>query len=195
MNAFEILAVVVVVFVFAVFLRRRRTERHREERRCTCPRNADGSGGPCGGYTHRVYKMVSDDEHPASRFGGWFIWYIIDAGVTCGHVTHVAGGPDFTKFFNSWKLLWRRFLDPKQFVPDEELLVKAGIISVAVRSISHRARLAAEAAKERRGRLRARLDQPLTGTSNTETHTSTTPLQILTSARKPAPPHRKLPKP
>jgi hypothetical protein len=146
------------LYAYGIIARDR--ERKKEDRRCTCPRNADGSGGPCGSYTFRHYRMVPDDSRPHSRWGVWFHWYVLDECEAHGHVKLVKGGPDETKFFDSLKIASRRLSDPAQFSNGDDLFVRAGILAVVTEPHAERVRRAMDEARARAGRLKARLDGP-----------------------------------
>jgi hypothetical protein len=177
----------------AWMLREAHLSKRKEERRCTCPRNSDGYGGPCDSYTRRHYRMIHDEVAKSSRFGERFHWYVLDE-CEDGHVRLIKGGPDVSKFFNSLKIAWRRISDPEQFRSGEELFARAGIIPEAVAPIAERVRRAARDSRNRAGYIKARLDKP-PFIEITQTHTQTRGLRIwVVSSPLAQPSHRRFPK-
>jgi len=150
-----IIAIAVVIGIVAYVLRKSHIAQRKEERRCKHGKD-DKPEWTCCLYTTRHYLMVSDDKGKMSRWGRPYQPYVIDE---CPD-EHYTSVPKKPKFFSHWQLVWRHVLNPKQFLPNEELLTMAGIILEAVPSTMDRVRKHAEDARLRAGHLKAKLDRP-----------------------------------
>ncbi len=191
------------------FLRKRHVARRREERRCTKKRVVGVITYECNHTTTRRHLMIpaSNDsdgekkfehfwerfierfmkslvEHFMERLGAWFHPYTFDEcdDKECGYVKHVKGRPDYSKFFDSIEIAWRRFWYPEQFRSNEQLLVRAGVLTESVATVSERLRHVAWKSCEHAGCVKARLDKPpLLNVSRTHTKTQRLIVWVVSS--------------
>ncbi len=195
-----VLTIVVLALTGAsvgLILRKRHVARRREERRCTKKRVIGELTCVCNHTTTRRHLMVpagndSDGEKKfehfwepfMERFGAWFHPYTFDEcdDKECGYVKHVKGSPDRSKFFDSIEIAWRRFWYPEQFRSNEKLLVRAGVLTESVATVSERLRHVAWKSCEHAGCIKAQLDKPpLLNVSRTNTKTQRLIVWVVSS--------------